>query len=74
MTEKPNLKRDQANALKDLEKFVNEPIPIVEEIEQDQLGEYTFGVKVDCENIVGLGLYDNQLPTLPESIGICPIS
>jgi hypothetical protein len=35
MTEKPNLKRDQANALKDLEKFVNEPIPIVEEIEQD---------------------------------------
>ena len=24
---------------------------------------------MDCENIVGLGLYDNQLTTLPESIG-----
>lgn len=39
-------------------------IPLVEEIERE-----TFGIKIDNDNIVGIGLFCCRLKALPESIG-----
>ena len=63
MTEKYGVKSEQAQALKDLEKFVGKTIPQVEEINLK-----TFGVKVKDKNVIGLGLYEQILSILPESI------
>ncbi len=58
------IKPEQAQALEELEKLIDNSIPQVEEIEWN-----TFGVKTDGKNVIGLGLYDQGLSTLPESIG-----
>ena len=64
MSKKYNAKPEQAKVLKELEKIIGKSIPQVEEIK-----ELTFGVKIVVDNIVGLGFYNRQLSTLPETIG-----
>ncbi|MFX1260059.1 MAG: hypothetical protein ACFFAN_19590, partial [Promethearchaeota archaeon] len=63
MTEKFKLKPEEAKALKDLEGLIGENIPLVEKIEWT-----TFGVKIEGDKVVGVGLYNQGLLTLPESI------
>lgn len=63
MTKEKKLKPEQATILKDLEKLVGKPIPLVEDVSWD-----TFGVKIDSENIVGLGLHGCGIATFPETI------
>ncbi len=77
MTEKYDVKRKQAKALEDFENLIGKSIPIVEEIENVQINpgileakiEGTFGVKIEGNNVTGLGLYEQGLTTLPVSIG-----
>jgi len=64
MPEQFDVKSDQAKILKELEKMVDKPIPIV-----DYIDMYNIGVVIKCENVVDLGLYQYGLETLPESIG-----
>ncbi|MFX1258288.1 MAG: leucine-rich repeat domain-containing protein [Promethearchaeota archaeon] len=64
MTEKFKLKPKQAKALKDLVDLIGKNIPLVEKIEYN-----TFGVKMEADKVVGLGLNNRGLSTLPESIG-----
>ena len=64
MTEKYDVEPEQAIALEELEKLVGKTIPIVEKTERN-----TFGFKIEDDNVTGLGLCDQGLSTLPESIG-----
>ncbi|MFX1297222.1 MAG: leucine-rich repeat domain-containing protein [Promethearchaeota archaeon] len=64
MKRKYKVKPEQEDVLKDLEKMISNPIPRVKVLVWD-----TFGVKVDNENIIGLGLYNLKLERLPETFG-----
>ncbi len=64
MTENYNVKPEQAKVLEDLEKLVGKAIPQLEEIKWR-----TIGVIVEGDNVIGLGLYNQGLKTLSESIG-----
>ncbi|MFX1258962.1 MAG: leucine-rich repeat domain-containing protein [Promethearchaeota archaeon] len=64
MTEKFELKPEQARVLEELEKILGKTIPLKEEIKWD-----IFGVKIEEDNVIGLSLYNEGLTTLPESIG-----
>ena len=71
MTEKHDLKKEEAEALRELEELIGKPIPRVEDIK-----ESTFGVIIDGDHITMLMLDGNvlrklgkKLRTLPESIG-----
>ncbi len=64
MTENDNIELKQAQFLKDLEKSNRTHIPIVKKIDWD-----TYGVKLDGKNVIGLGLHNRFIKTLPESIG-----
>ncbi|MFX1260061.1 MAG: leucine-rich repeat domain-containing protein, partial [Promethearchaeota archaeon] len=64
MIEQFKLKPEEAKALKDLEGLIGENILLVEKIEWT-----TFGVKIEGDKVVGVGLYNQGLSTLPESIG-----
>jgi len=72
MNEKSDLKPEEAEILRELEEFIRKPIPRVEDI-----GDSTFGVKIDGDHITVLKLDGKvlrrlgvkKLKTLPESIG-----
>jgi len=57
-----NFKQDKA--LKEIYGKKWKKIPQVDKIKQS-----TFGIKVEGDSIVGLGLHERGLTTLPESIG-----
>jgi hypothetical protein len=68
MSKKYDVKLEQAKVLEELEKLIGKPIP------QNvyNFNNITFGVKIEGDNIIGLGLYKMKLLTLPESIGNLP--
>lgn len=53
----------EKNALDDIEKLINEPIPAVEFV-----NSFNFGFRAINGNVISLGLPDKGLVTLPESI------
>jgi len=55
--------KEQNKAMKDLQRTLKKPIPPVNEIEST-----TFGVKIEGNDVVGIGLHKCGLTTLPESI------
>ncbi len=61
--EKRGTKSDKA-ILKELEQLIGKSIPAVATIEYD-----TFGMKLEEDTLVGLGLYNCKLTALPESFG-----
>ncbi len=58
---------DQDNAMRSLQKKIKLPIPNFEEVQDD-----TFGVSIEGNNIVGLGLQNIGLKTLPKPIKKLP--
>ena len=64
MIEEYDLVPEQAQVLSDLKKLIGKPIPRVKEIDR-----LTFGVKIENNNVVGLGLHDCGLKSIPRSIG-----
>jgi len=58
MSNKWGIKPEQAEVLFELEKMIGKSIPLVGEIEWD-----TVGVKIEQDNIIGLGLYKCKLIT-----------
>jgi hypothetical protein len=64
MSNKYDAKPEQAKVLEELEKLIGKPIPIVHKIQNT-----SFGVLVEGDKIIGLGLYKKKLLTLPESLG-----
>jgi len=55
---------EQVNTLMDLQKIIKRPIPFANNIYPN-----SFGIKIENNYVVGLGLYGIGLNTLPESIG-----
>ena len=64
MKNKEKIKSKQAKVIKIFEKIIGRSIPIV-----GGIYSYTVGVAVKDSNVIGLGLYDCELTTLPDSIG-----
>ena len=58
-----DLEENDYQAMCELEKMVNEPIPIVTTFEWN-----TFGFAAENKRIVGIGLFGKQLFTLPQKI------
>ncbi|MEJ2278954.1 MAG: hypothetical protein P8Y70_14580 [Candidatus Lokiarchaeota archaeon] len=79
MAEKYNIRPEQGQALKDIEKLIGKKIPQVEKLTIDRnpqnnqwgLDKYghTFGVTIEGNRIIGLALHDCGLKKIPESIG-----
>jgi len=79
MSEKNNIRPEQAQVLKDLEKLIGKKIPQVEKLTVDRnpqnnqygLDKYghTFGVTIEGNQIIGLALHDCGLKKIPDSIG-----
>ncbi len=71
MSDKPKLRLEEAEVLRELEYLIGKPIPRIEDINS------TFGVKIDGDHIIRLRLNGKvfrkrgmkKLKTLPESIG-----
>jgi hypothetical protein len=64
MSKQPPISPEQTQIVKELEQHVGKSIPNVKEIEWN-----TVGMKVEGNIIIGLGLYNCGLTTLPESFG-----
>ncbi len=60
---KENLHRKQNLVLMELEKHLKKSLPLVSKIDHN-----TFGVQIEGQTVIGLGLYYQGLTTLPESI------
>jgi len=58
-----DVKPEQAKVLDELEKIIGKSIPLADDIKWD-----TFGVKIEENDIIELGLYNRRIKTLPESI------
>ena len=54
----------EAIVLEKLEKLIGNPIP-----DGDSIDWKTFGMKIADEHVIGLGLYNRGLRTLPEAFG-----
>jgi len=61
---KSELSEKDSKALRDLERVLDNPIPV-----EESINEKSFGVEIEYNKIISLGLYNCELKSLPESIG-----